>query len=70
MQALGTRTPVVSLHRLGPKNRRVLLSINNFKQISQLNWLRKIQNQRLHSLKFERVGEEEKSFAVSLQLPV
>lgn len=35
---------------LGPEHWGALLSIYNFKQISQLNWLRNTQNQRLNSL--------------------
>lgn len=37
------------LHRSGPAKPQALLSISDFKHISQLNWLRNTQNQRLNS---------------------
>lgn len=44
----------------GPEYRQALFSIYNFKQISQLNWLRNRQNQRLNSAFFfgVRVGDK------------
>ena len=39
-----------------PETGKLSLSIHNFKRISQFNWLWNIQNQRLDSLDFGRVG--------------
>lgn len=42
----------------GPENQQALLSIYDFKRISQLNWLRNTQNRRLNSQVLGRVGEK------------